>query len=412
MRRRKAWRRILLGGVGVSGWMTAFLAGMAAVMILKLFFAGGGMSESGASDARNGAKPAARVSEASGGEAAGGARLLQSGSGGRKDGDGERNGRAVGQAGYAQDGKYGAAGGEKGFGAGQDGAEEEPLVRVSLTEEGRVETVPLETYVLGVVAGEMPADFELEALKAQAIAARTYVVRKLFTAAREAGNDGREYDVTDGVGDQVYIPLEKIREMQLERKDDFARIGRAVAETEGLVLTYEGEPIQAAYFSTSGGYTENAEDYWSVEVPYLRSVPSPWDAQLSPRFEQKIEMALDEFYDRLGIGKRDRKGGIEVLSRTAGRSVKEIRIGKRVLTGRKVREALDLPSANFSWRIKDGRITLVCYGHGHGVGMSQWGAQALAQAGNGAEQILAYYYPGTRLVRTASLAASSESFKT
>ena len=87
----------------------------------------------------------------------------------------------------------------------------------------------------------------------------------------------------------------KIREMRLEREEELARIGRAVAETQGLVLTYEGEPIQAAYFSTSGGYTENAEDYWSVEVPYLRSVPSPWDAQLSPRFEQKVEMELDGF---------------------------------------------------------------------------------------------------------------------
>ncbi|CAG5091443.1 Stage II sporulation protein D [Thermobacillus xylanilyticus] len=407
MRRRTAWRRILQGGVGTSGWMAAFLLGMAAAMFLKLMSAGGGVSETGASHTKSDGIPevmAAEASEAGSSELAGRPRMPESGSGNLKHEDGVQTDGAVGQAGDSADGEGGAA--------GKDEAPDEPLVRVYLAEEGRVETVPLETYVLGVVAGEMPADFELEALKAQAIAARTYIIRKLFTAAQDTGDVKREYDVTDGEADQVYVPLKKIREMRLEREEELARIGRAVAETQGLVLTYEGEPIQAAYFSTSGGYTENAEDYWSVEVPYLRSVPSPWDAQLSPRFEQKVEMELDEFYDRLDIRKRDRKGGIEVLSRTAGRSVKEIRIGKKVLTGREVREALDLPSANFSWRIEDGRITLVCYGYGHGVGMSQWGAQALARAGNDAEQILAYYYRGTRLVRSASLAASFESFKT
>jgi len=396
MRRRPAWRRILRSGAGTPGWMTAFLLGMAAAMLLKLMSAGGGMSESGSPHARPGAGETASEALEAGNEQAGGPRPMKDGSVGERDGFESQTSEAVGRT---------------GDGFGQTEAPDEPFVRVRLAEEGRVETVPLETYVRGVVAGEMPADFELEALKAQAIAARTYIVRKLLTAAR-AGEDGPEYDVTDGEGDQVYVPLEKFKAMQLERKDDFKRIDRAVAETEGLVLTYDGEPIQAAYFSTSGGYTENAGDYWSAEVPYLKSVPSPWDAQVSPQFERKIEMDLDEFYDRLGIGKKERKGGIEVLSRTEGRSVKEIRIGKRVLTGRKVREALGLPSANFSWRIKGGRIILTCYGHGHGVGMSQWGAQALAMAGNSAEQILAYYYRGARLAQSASLAASSESFKT
>lgn len=410
MRRRPAWRRFLRGGVGTSGLTAAFLLGMAAAILWKLMFADAGMSESGGSPARSDVGATAQDVRDDGSERTGGLRPEQDG-GGEAVGAGARNGGAVGQAGGAGARNGGAVGQAAGR-FGQAEAPDEPLVRVYLTDEKRVETVPLEAYVRGVVAGEMPADFELEALKAQAIAARTYIVRKLLAAARNAGGDDPDYDVTDGESDQVYVPLHQIKEMQRERKDDFKRIGRAVAETEGLVLTYAGEPIQAVYFSTSGGYTENAEDYWSSEVPYLKSVPSPWDAQLSPQFERKVEMALDEFYDRLGIGLKDRKGGIEVLSRTQGRSVKEIRIGKKTLSGRKVREALDLPSANFSLQIKGGRITLTCFGNGHGVGMSQWGAQALAMAGNSAEQILAYYYRGARLARSESLAASSESFKT
>jgi stage II sporulation protein D len=423
MGRVPAWRRILHGGGGTSGLAAAFLLGMAAAMLLKLVSAGGGMSDSGGPHGGadgNGMATEAREAEWEGGPRlskagpagiTGGPRPPEDGGGGRKAGSRDRAGVKTGQAGGLRRADEGAAAGAKAGGFGKAEARDEPLVRVYLTSGRRVETVPLETYVRGVVAGEMPADFELEALKAQAIAARTYIVRKLFTGTGDAGAGG-DYDVTDGETDQVYVPLERMRRLERERKEDMERIGRAVDETEGLVLAYGGEPIQAAYFSTSGGYTENAEDYWSVAVPYLRSVPSPWDAQLSPRYEQEIGMGLDEFYDRLGVRKRERKGGIEVLSRTEGRSVKEIRIGKKVLTGREVREALDLPSANFTWRIEGGRITLICRGHGHGVGMSQWGAQALARAGNDAEQILAWYYRGARLVRAASLAAPSESFKT
>ena len=127
--------------------------------------------------------------------------MPESGSGNLKHEDGVQTDGAVGQAGDSADGEGGAA--------GKDEAPDEPLVRVYLAEEGRVETVPLETYVLGVVAGEMPADFELEALKAQAIAARTYIIRKLFTAAQDTGDVKREYDVTDGEADQVYVPLEE-----------------------------------------------------------------------------------------------------------------------------------------------------------------------------------------------------------
>jgi len=416
MGRGPAWRSMLRNGIGTSGRAAVFLIGMAAAILLKLATAGGEVSDPGVSPAQSGVvETPPEVLEAED-ERPGRPRPAQeyAGQAGRTGGwNGKAEDMDRTDAAQARNGMQAAkTEARNGEAAGQAGTRDEPLVRVYLAGEKRVETVPLEAYVRGVVAGEMPADFELEALKAQAIAARTYIIRKLLEAERDGTGGGRDYDVTDGEGDQVYIPLGQMRRMNLERRDEYARFARAAADTEGLVLVYGDEPILAVYFSTSGGYTEDAEDYWSAAVPYLQSVPSPWDAQLSPRFEQKVEMPLDEFYERLGIGERDRKGGIEVLSRTEGRSVKKIRIGKRVLTGRKVREALELPSANFSLRIADGRITLICRGHGHGVGMSQWGAQALALAGNDAESILAWYYRGARIARVESLAPPSGSFKT
>ena len=376
------------------------------------------LKDGGAGDASAPVRPEAGRSDGTGVPVPSGTGRAEGG--GIPEGETAAAGRITGRP---EDGRYGGNGASARAKTGQAGVEgvsgitesggpEEPLVRVYLEGGRRVETVPLETYVRGVVAGEMPASFELEALKAQAIAARTYIVRKLLTGPQDEGGGRRDYDVTDGEADQAYVPLERMRQLERERTEDMERIERAVAETEGLVLVYDGEPIQAVYFSTSGGHTENAEDYWSTEVPYLRSVPSPWDALISPRYEQVIEMGREEFYDRLGIGKRDRKGGIRVLSRTAGGSVKELRVGSKVLSGREVREALGLPSANFSLSVRDDTIRLVCRGHGHGVGMSQYGAQALALAGNDAEQILSWYYRGARLVRSENLAGRFESFKT
>ena len=286
-------------------------------------------------------------------------------------------------------------------------------VNVYIAADKRIETVPLETYVRGVVAGEMPADFEMEALKAQAVAARTYIVRKMLLDAGQAEGGKRKADVTAEQDDQVYVPLDELASRWPKDGDaKLARIARAVKETEGLILTYGGEPIQAAFFSTSNGYTENSEDYWSVALPYLRSVPSPWDAQLSPRFKQTIEMKLNDFYAKLGIKKKDRKGGIAALSRTEGRSIKSIRVGRKTFTGREAREKLGLPSASFVWSVKGDTIAITCFGYGHGVGMSQWGAQALAKAGNEAEQILAYYYRGAKVEPASKLPAVAEKFKT
>lgn len=269
-----------------------------------------------------------------------------------------------------------------------------PSVSVWLSRQGRLAVLPLEQYVLGVVAAEMPAEFALEALKAQAIAARTYAARRLLYP-EERNEDARRSgaDVTDTVRDQAFA---------LRSFGDGSVYERAVKETAGLVLTSGGRPAVAAYFSTSNGYTENSEEYWGMPLPYLKSVPSPWDKRLSPVFEQTVRMTKAEAARRLGLSGPSGLSGRnapKVLERTAGGRIKRIRIGGRTFTGREVREKLGLASADFAWRDAGRWIEWTTYGSGHGVGMSQWGAQGMALEGRSAFEILAYFYRGAEISR-------------
>ncbi|TVX89480.1 stage II sporulation protein D [Paenibacillus agilis] len=289
-----------------------------------------------------------------------------------------------------------------------------PYVRVYLADKQTVERVPLEIYVRGVVAAEMPERFELEALKAQAIAARTFIVRRLMQGKSDDVPQGA--DVLGSVAHQAYKPLAKMVDRE---KSMLQKLNRAVNETAGLILTYKDEPIQAAYFSTSNGHTENAEDYWATPpIPYLRSVPSPWDRVISPRFTNTVKLDAAEMLRKLGVdtsavpafealsadeeaaseqGSRTVRESIKVLSRTKGQRIAELSIGDAKLTGRQLRERLGLTSSSVEWKWENGKVVLTSYGYGHGVGMSQYGAQGMALKGSKAEQIVTYYYVGTKI---------------
>lgn len=316
----------------------------------------------------------------------------------------ERADAANGPTGSASSTGSAGSTGEKPAASGQS-ALADVQVRVYLTDTGKVEKVPLETYVMGVLAGEMPIDFELEALKAQAIAARTYIFRRLASGENELA--GRGADVTDTVKHQVYVSKRELdRRWEGEQKsENLAKLEQAVRETEGLVVTYEGEPIEAAFFSTSNGYTENSEDYWSLSLPYLRSVTSPWDKELSPRYEQETTFKLSKFYRLMGLSGKtaSSKPTIKVIEKTEGRRIKTLRINGRTFTGREVRERLGLASSQFSWKIGKGEITFTTYGLGHGVGMSQWGANGMAQEGSKAVDILLHYYTGAKVEQASKL---------
>ena len=277
----------------------------------------------------------------------------------------------------------------------------EPAVSVYLSEEERVVHIPLERYVRGVVAAEMPVEFSLEALKAQAIASRTYIVQRMIQGDFSDVPQGAM--VTDTPQHQAFLDDAALKaRWGLAYEKNMEKLTKAVEETRGQVLTYEGKPIYAAFFSTSNGYTENADEYWEGGgLPYLTSVPSPWDAH-SPKFRQRVEIPLEEFFAKLSLdpavaASGDGEPWIEIVSKTAGQRVKEVRVGEQVLTGRQVREALGLNSTDFTVQIKGDTLVFTTTGYGHGVGMSQYGADGMAKEGKTAEEILRHYYRGVEL---------------
>ncbi|NQX47163.1 stage II sporulation protein D [Paenibacillus tritici] len=301
----------------------------------------------------------------------------------------------------------------------------QPEVTVYLSQSGQIETLPLEEYVSGVLAAEMPADFELEALKAQAVAARTFIARRLL-AGDHSGVPVPEADVSDTVSHQAYISKAALERDWASAKGraGLAKLKRAVLETRGMIMTYKGQPITASFFASSGGYTENSEEYWNAAVPYLRSVASPWELEITPNLAATYTFSIPELRSKLGLRARDlpvaanlaasgktlpasnlSSAGLpaEVLSLTAGHRVKKISIGGTVFTGREVREKLGLRSSQFTWKRKAGKVQITTYGNGHGVGMSQWGANGMAKQGKTATQILKHYYSGVTFAGISTL---------
>jgi stage II sporulation protein D len=271
-------------------------------------------------------------------------------------------------------------------------------VAVYRMAKNKIEEIPLERYVAGVVAAEMPAQFELEALKAQALTARTYIVRQMLSGEQIAVPEGAM--VTDTVTHQVYKNEDDLR--KIWKPEEYAwklqKVQEAVIATKGQILTYKGEPISSTFFSTSNGFTENSEDYWSNSFPYLRSVASPWDVKESPKFNNQVVMPVSEFERRLGVrlaGGSEAVG--EIVERTEGNRVAKVQIGGKTLSGKDVREKLDLKSSDFSWVKKGDHIVIKTKGYGHGVGMSQYGANGMAKEGKTYDEIVKYYYKGVNI---------------
>ncbi|MBM7577928.1 stage II sporulation protein D [Jeotgalibacillus terrae] len=257
-----------------------------------------------------------------------------------------------------------------------------------LRHSGEVEEIDLEEYVTGVVASEMPASFEKEALKAQALAARTYVTRFL------SHNEG---PITDTTTHQVFKSKDELKEIWKDEYDWKIRvIEEAVYETKGEILTFEGKPITAAFFSTSNGWTENAKDYWEEDVPYLASVESKWDEQAAPGFHHEVTMPISEFEQKLGITLAEGEQG-SILERTPGNRIKTVEIAGKTFSGREIRETLDLRSTDFEWVLQGDQVVIKTKGYGHGVGMSQYGANGMALAGSTYKEIVQHYFSGVEL---------------
>ncbi|MGE7110694.1 stage II sporulation protein D [Lysinibacillus sp. NPDC047702] len=251
--------------------------------------------------------------------------------------------------------------------------------------EGQQEKIPLETYVTGVVAAEMPVSFKKEALKAQAIAARTYALKST--------NYGREA-IAPTVAKQVFYNKEQRKANWTSNfPGNEKKIVDAINETKGQVLFYNDQLITAMFHSTSNGKTESAYGYSGNDLPYLQSVASMSD-QSSPKFSAVKEWTLAEWNtiwpDKWQVGDFSR---VQYFFNDTGR-VERLQLGKNVWSGREVRTLLQIPSTDFkiSYDTNTGKIQVSTKGYGHGVGMSQYGAEAMASEGKTTDEILHYYY--------------------
>lgn len=253
-------------------------------------------------------------------------------------------------------------------------------------------------YLLGVVRAEMPASFQPEALKAQAVAARTYTLYKLQTG----GNHGDAADIcTDHTCCQAYIAEERARENWGEDADVYEKkIEEAVTATDGEVILYGGVPILAVFHSSSAGLTRAAGEVWLSDLPYLQAVSSPEAAERVPNYYSRVEFPAEELRQKLlaAFPEADLSGPLEgwlkdARTDSAG-SVSTLSVGGVEVKGTSLRTALGLRSACFTWEAQEGTLVFFVTGYGHGVGMSQYGADAMAAEGADYREILTHYYTG------------------
>ena len=258
-----------------------------------------------------------------------------------------------------------------------------------LMADGTTQVMDLEEYLIGVVMGEMPASFEMEALKAQAVVARTYTLKCAGVGVKH----GENTVCTDFSCCQAYVSPDGYG----GSAEDYEKISQAVADTAGQVLTYNGKLIEATYFSCSGGVTEDAVAVWGTDYPYLRSVESPGE-ESATYYTDEVFFTAEEFQNRLGRELSGSPGSwLGYTTYTAGDGVNTMRIGGVDYKGTEVRSLLGLRSTAFTMRAENGGITVATKGYGHRVGMSQYGADAMALRGCDYEEILTHYYQGTTL---------------
>ncbi len=259
------------------------------------------------------------------------------------------------------------------------------VIKVKRNSTGNIDEVPLEEYVIGVVAGEMPASFNIEALKAQAVASRTYALKK-------SESSKGDYDVVDTTSNQVYINYDEMKEKWQNNYETYVKkIKEAVLETKGEVILYNNDLIDAMFFSTSNGYTENSGDIFSNSMPYLVSVDSSWDKDESPAFSSTKEVSKSEFLFNLGL---DSNSSINIgnIEKTNTGRVKTITINNKKFDASKIRSIFNLKSTSFTIKVNQDKVTFDVNGYGHGVGMSQYGASGMAKAGYKYKDILNHYY--------------------
>lgn len=265
---------------------------------------------------------------------------------------------------------------------GKKETKEEP-VKVAVTIDNNVNYVDLDDYLLGVVAGEMPANFETEALKAQVVASRTFVYN-------------RNLSVDNTTNSQVYLSEDKMKENWGNKYDEYyQKITAAIKETKNEVMKYQGDYISALFFSSSNGYTENVEDYFeSSPLPYLRSVDSHWDLTIDPKNTRQMSFTKQELKEKFDCNDID----FNIIAYKKSGRVATLSVGGKNYSGRQVREKLGLSSSCFTVEYVNNKYVFTTKGSGHGVGMSQYGAQGMALEGADYKKILNHYYTNIEII--------------
>ncbi len=275
-------------------------------------------------------------------------------------------------------------------------------IKLLHSNTGDIEEIDMDTYLLGVVSSEMPADFEEEALKAQAVVARTYTIYKIINGSKHENADICD----DSRCCQAWISKEDrfSKWNEEERESNWLKIENAVNSTKGKIIMYEGKPINAFFHSNSGGATETATDVWGgTNYPYLQVVQTSGEDTYR-QYSSELLISKNDFISKIKEYHSDFiidfniEDQIKILEYTEGERIKKIKIGNLELSGVELRNIFGLKSAKFEINIEDDNIKFNVIGYGHGVGMSQTGADSMAKEGKKYEEIIKHYYTGVEIV--------------
>ena len=298
----------------------------------------------------------------------------------------------------------------------QNGAEEEQkydyqkygTIRLFHTASSQIEEINIDEYLYGVVSSEMPANFELEALKAQAVVARTYTI---YQCINNVGKHENADICDDSTCCQAWITKEdRLARWDVnEAESNWNKIMEAVNSTSGKIITYEGNPINAFFHSNSGGVTESSINIWGgIDYPYLKSVETAGEEAYT-QYNSEVTFTKDELLNKIKEIYQDcvidysQENCIQILEYTTSGRVKTIKFGNKEIAGTEARTLLGLRSTNFSFSINGDNITFSVTGYGHGVGMSQTGADSLAKSGSNYEEIIKHFYTGVEIIEVNSL---------
>ena len=273
---------------------------------------------------------------------------------------------------------------------------------------GQVEELNIDEYLYGVVSSEMPASFELEALKAQAVVARTYTI---YQASHNQGKHENADMCDDFNCCQAWISKdERLAKWEPEQAENYwNKIVQAVDSTKGKVVAYNGQAINAFFHANSGGITESSLNIWGgIDYPYLKSVETAGEEGYT-QYASEVVLSHQELLSKIQTKYQDctidfsQKDWIQIIEHTTSGRVKTIKFGNKEIAGTEARTLLGLKSTNFTFAITDENITFTVTGYGHGVGMSQTGADSLAKKGSNYEAIIKHFYTDVEIIEVNSL---------